>query len=157
VGDELGSRLVAGRVARDMMRLAFSMERRYAPYSKWLGTAFARLDCAPRLMPPLERAVAAGELAPREAALCEAGTVLAEMHNALGITEPLDPRVRPFFGRPYRVIFAARFDAAIREKIEDERIRALPSRLPAVDQLADLAGATRSPILTGRLRRIYGE
>src|SRR3972149_1449254 len=40
VGDELGSRLVAARLVRDLMRLCFLMERQYAPYIKWLGTAF---------------------------------------------------------------------------------------------------------------------
>jgi hypothetical protein len=43
VGDELGSRVVAARLTRDLMRLALLMERTYAPYTKWLGTAFARL------------------------------------------------------------------------------------------------------------------
>jgi hypothetical protein len=155
-GDELGSRIVAGRGARDMMRLAFLMERRYAPYSKWLGTAFAKLECGPRLVPLLERSLAADTYPPREQALAQAGTELAEIHNTLGITERLDPAPRNFFSRPYQVVFASRFDQAIREKIKDDGIRALPSRLPAVDQLADLAGATRSPILTGRMRRIYG-
>lgn len=157
VGDELGSRIVASRIARDMMRLAFLMERRYAPYGKWLGTAFAKLECGPRIAPLLERALAAGAYPEREAGLAEAGTELAKIHNSLGITEPLDPAPRSFFSRPYQVLFASRFDAAIREKIQDDRIRALPSRLPAVDQLADLAGATRSPILTGRMRKIYGD
>ena len=156
-GDELGSRVLAGRIVRDMMRLAFLMERRYAPYSKWLGTACANLDCGPRLVPLLEGALAADTYPPREEALARAGTELAKMHNALGVTEPLDPTPRNFFSRPYQVLFASRFDQAIREKIQDDRIRALPSRLPAVDQLTDLAGATRSPILTGRMRRIYGD
>ena len=44
VGDELGSRVLAARLVRDTMRLCFLLERRYAPYSKWLGTAFRRLD-----------------------------------------------------------------------------------------------------------------
>ena len=34
VGDELGSRLVAARLVRDLMRLGFLMERTYAPYAK---------------------------------------------------------------------------------------------------------------------------
>jgi hypothetical protein len=39
VGDEVGSSVLAGRLARDVMRLALLIARRYAPYSKWLGTA----------------------------------------------------------------------------------------------------------------------
>lgn len=34
VGDELGSMLIAGRLVRDLMRLAFFMEREYPPYPK---------------------------------------------------------------------------------------------------------------------------
>ncbi len=43
MGDELGSRLVAARQVRDLMKLAFLIERRYTPYTKWLGAAFTRL------------------------------------------------------------------------------------------------------------------
>lgn len=57
VGDELGSRIVAARLARDLMRLGFLLERRYAPYAKWLGSAFARLDAAHEVRPALERAL----------------------------------------------------------------------------------------------------
>ncbi|MGH3407505.1 MAG: DUF4037 domain-containing protein, partial [Streptosporangiaceae bacterium] len=42
-GDELGAAVVAARLARDLMRLCLLMRRRYPPYSKWLGAAFARL------------------------------------------------------------------------------------------------------------------
>jgi hypothetical protein len=44
-----GSRLVAARLARDVVRLGFLLERRYAPYPKWLGTAArssARSTCS---------------------------------------------------------------------------------------------------------------
>ncbi len=53
VGDELGSALVAADLVRDVMRLGFLMERQYAPYSKWYGSAFAFLACAARLKPHL--------------------------------------------------------------------------------------------------------
>ena len=39
VGDELGSVIIASRLVRDIMRLCFLMERQYAPYPKWFGTA----------------------------------------------------------------------------------------------------------------------
>ncbi len=44
VGDALGSRVIAARLVRDIMRLCFLQERRYAPYGKWLGSAFRQLD-----------------------------------------------------------------------------------------------------------------
>ena len=59
VGDDLGSRLVAARLVHDLMRLCFLIERRYTPYLKWLGTAFAQLECAAQLTPVLARILAA--------------------------------------------------------------------------------------------------
>lgn len=43
VGDELGSLVIAGRLAGVAMHLALLLERRWAPYSKWLGSAFAAI------------------------------------------------------------------------------------------------------------------
>jgi Domain of unknown function (DUF4037) len=59
VGDDLGSALTAAMLVRDLMRLCFLMERRYAPYSKWFGTAFSRLDAAAQVGPRLRRALLA--------------------------------------------------------------------------------------------------
>ena len=83
VGDEIGSRLTAALLARDVMRLAFLMERQYAPYAKWFGTGFSRLACAPELGPHLERALAAQSIADREAGLADAYRVITRMHNDL--------------------------------------------------------------------------
>jgi Domain of unknown function (DUF4037) len=69
VGDELGSALVAARLARDVMRLQLLQHRRYPPYSKWLGSAFARLPDAPRLIPQLAHAMSALRSPEREDAL----------------------------------------------------------------------------------------
>jgi len=59
VGDELGSRVVAARQVREVMHLAFLLERECMPYSKWLGTAFARLRCSAELQPALLGALGA--------------------------------------------------------------------------------------------------
>lgn len=39
-GDELGSRVITARVARDVMHLTLLTEKQWSPYSKWLGTAY---------------------------------------------------------------------------------------------------------------------
>ena len=62
----------------DMMRLAFLMERSYPPYPKWLGSAFAQLQCAPTLLPLLERVGTASEWEERDGALADAYRKLAE-------------------------------------------------------------------------------
>jgi hypothetical protein len=137
VGDELGSAVVAARQVREAMRLALLMARRYAPYSKWLGTAFTRrVPDAAELADPMRVALAATGIAVREAALCEVYEALARRHNSLGLTAPLDPGRRRFFTRPFAVLDAGRFTAALYASITDPRIRSLPL-IGAVDQWAD--------------------
>ena len=100
VGDDLGSRLIASRLVRDIMRLGFLMDRVYAPYAKWLGSAFERLPCAERLRDPLRGAVAASTWKARERALMTALENLAEHHTRLEVTASRAPTARRFHGRP---------------------------------------------------------
>ena len=86
VGDDLGSRIVTTRLVRDLMLLAFLQERCYAPYGKWLGTAFSRLSCAPQLTPLLEAALTATDWQTRQQPLARAYEIVAAMHNDLGVT-----------------------------------------------------------------------
>ncbi|MBI3913706.1 MAG: DUF4037 domain-containing protein [Chloroflexi bacterium] len=155
VGDDLGSRIVAARLVRDVMRLAFLMERQYAPYSKWLGTAFARLGCAEQLAPIFERVLDARMWKERETHLCDAYVILAEMHNALGITERLEPMIASFFGRPYHVIFAERFAKAIRNEIRDDAIKSIRATIGGVDQFSDSTDLTDNVQLSRKLRVLY--
>jgi hypothetical protein len=136
VGDELGSRLIVGRLARDLIRLCLLMERRYAPYSKWLGSAFARLDAAAEVGPALERALEADGYAARERALADAYEAVGRRHNELGVTDSVDPTVRPFYSRPYLVIGATRFVEACRAKVTDPVLCAL-ALIGGIDQFAD--------------------
>ncbi|MBZ0288211.1 MAG: DUF4037 domain-containing protein, partial [Anaerolineae bacterium] len=88
VGDDLGSQVIAARLVRDIMRLCFLMERQYAPYSKWFGTAFSKLAAAEKLNQPLRWALLAQNWRERELYLSEAYETLAALHNALNITAP---------------------------------------------------------------------
>lgn len=136
VGDVLGSAVVAGRLVRDLMRLCLLLERRYAPYSKWLGSAFKRLPVAEKLTPSLQGALTATEYRQRATHLCSAYEVVATLHNEVGLTATLATTCRRYHGRPYRVLFAERFANALAETITDPQVRVLP-RIGSVDQWAD--------------------
>lgn len=160
VGDELGSRLVAATLVRDLMRLAFFQERTYAPYPKWFGTAFARLRRAPTLGPILAAALAASTWPEREGHLARAYELLAEQHNALGITPPMEAKVSPFWDRPFQVIHADRFVAAIDASIADPSLRALlnragRARYGSLDQISDSTDVLSYPAVSARLRALY--
>ena len=150
VGDELGSRLVAARLVRDVMRLCFLHERRYAPYSKWLGSAFRRLGAHDEIGPALAATLAATDFPARETAFLSAIEAVARRHNALGITEPVDTTVRSFHGRPFRVLGSSRFVDACLERVEDEGLRALPL-VGGIDQFVDSTDVLSYPDLARRL------
>ena len=131
----------AGTGVRDLMRLVLLVQRHYPPYSKWLGTAFARTPAAAELLPMLQAALSAPRWPDRESSLCEAYEAAARLHNELSLTPPLEPVVRPrFYERPYRVLEAGRFVSALRDQILNERIRRLPP-IGAVDQFIDSTDA----------------
>lgn len=135
-GDPLGSAVLAGRLVREVMRLRLLMARRWPPYAKWLGTAYGRLPGTVELTESLWGAVTATHGAAREAHLCRAYETIAETHNELGLTEPLDPTTRFFYDRPYGVLDAGRFASALVAQIQDPMVRALPP-VGCVDQFVD--------------------
>lgn len=139
-GDDLGSVIVTARLARDLMRLCLLMHRRYPPYSKWLGTAFARLPGTGGVTAALTGAVSAAPWAAREQHLREAYEAVTALHNQLGLTAPLDTTTRRYYDRPYQVIGGGRFTAALREAITDPRLSRLPP-VGAIDQFADSTDA----------------
>lgn len=157
VGDELGSRVIAGRLVRDLMMLCFLMERVYAPYPKWFGTGFARLACAARLTPIFHRVFAAETWQAREVPLGEAYSVVAEMHNALGVTKPLPTQVSPYFGRPYLVIHGGSFADALVAEIEDADVKRIATRglIGSLDQFSDSTDLRENTHLREKLRTLY--
>jgi hypothetical protein len=154
IGDELGSAVVAARLVRDVMRLALLLERRYAPYAKWLGTAFARLDHADGLDRHLADAVHATGPAQREAALGAAYVALAHRHDRAGLTEPVDPALRPYHGRPAQVLMADRFAAACLATVDDPELRALPL-VGGIDQVVDSTDVLAAPAVYRRLAAVW--
>ncbi len=154
-GDELGSRLVAARLVQALMRLCFLKERRYAPYSKWFGTAFSRLACAGRFMSWFEKVWQATTWQTRQEALGFACETAAEMHNELGITPPLPTRVSLFHGRPFPVIHGEVFAEAIMQAVQSEDVRALPKFVGSVNQFVESVDVLADPELCNRLKGVF--
>ncbi|MBB5867205.1 hypothetical protein F4553_000584 [Allocatelliglobosispora scoriae] len=128
-GDDLGSRVVAARLVRDLMRLAFLAERRWAPYGKWFGRAFAGLPVAASLTGTLDTALAATDWREREHALAAAACVVAAATNELGLCPPVDPSPRRYYTRDIEVVGADRFTVALTAAITDPVLRGVLDRL----------------------------
>jgi hypothetical protein len=152
VAGRTGSRVVAASLVRELMRLALLQECRYPPYSKWLETAYASL--ARPEAPALEAALTAESWPEREAALVEASEAVARRHAELEVTAPVEPTVRQYWNRPYRVLFADRFVDALREAVSDPDLR---ERAPAgaIDAIVDNVHVLTRPELWRRLANLY--
>lgn len=157
VGDEIGSALLGSRLVRDVMRLCFLMERSYAPYPKWFGTAFKRLRCGNDLYPTLQEALAARTWQEREAHLIPAYEAIARMHNQLGLTETMPETARQFFGRPFQVIALHGFESALMGKIQDPIVKQIAERRPigSVDLFSDSTDLLEGTNWRTSLRQLY--
>lgn len=155
-GDELGSAVIGGRLARDVMALAFLLERRYPPYPKWFGTAFATLDAAAGLSPLLDDLVAARTWPERQDAYATAAGVLVGRLNGLELADPVDPRPHLFHARPFWVIGGERIAALLVEGITDPDVRRLTTRrlIGGIDQWSDSTDL-RQPQWRAQVRRFY--
>jgi uncharacterized protein DUF4037 len=152
-GDDLGSRVIAASLARDLMRLVLLQERRYPPYAKWIGTAYSRLE--ERDLPPLHALLSAAEWPGREDALVHALESAARRHNDLGVTEHVDPTVRPFWGRPFRVLFADRLVDALRNAVSDPEVRAVEHLAGSIDAVSDNVDVLTDPRVWRQLVGLY--
>jgi hypothetical protein len=150
VGDDLGSVVITARLVEDLMRLCLLMRRRYPPYAKWLGSAFARLGGSAELGERFTAALAARNWREREEHLCGAYERIAALHNRLRLTEPLEDTVRPYFGRPFMVLGAGRFADALLATVSPP-LRDLPFT-GSIDQFCDstdiLGDARHSALLS---------
>ena len=139
VGDELGSALIGSRLVRDIMSLCFLMEKQYAPYPKWFGSAFKQLACAEELSPILLDAQRAETWEEREKALCSAYEILVKKHNHLNLTEPMPEQVSNFHGRSFMVIHGDVVAQSIARQITDPDIMRIASKgfIGGIDQWSD--------------------
>jgi Domain of unknown function (DUF4037) len=152
-GDGLGSGVIAASLVRTLMRLALLQERRYPPYPKWLGTAYAEL--ARPESTALAAALGADDWRAREAALARAYEQVARRHNELGVTAEIDPSTRPFHGRPFRVLGAERFEHALRAAITDPEVRAVDHAAVPVDVVSDNTKLLGDPRLWRQLLGLW--
>lgn len=155
VGDNTGSQITAARLIREMMKLCFLMEKNYAPYSKWLGTAFAKLENAKNLLPLFENVLKEESWQKRSDLLCHSYSILVELHNNLGITHKVEAKIDYLYGRPYKVLFTEEIEKGIKKAIKNEKIKNLPYPIGSVDQYTDSVLLIREAELRNKLKILY--
>lgn len=155
VGDDLGSAIVAARMAERLMRLCFLYRKKYAPYSKWFGTAFMHLDLPQELKDSLSAALHAPDIGKREEELVRAQALTAALHNESGITAPVEYGIETYYGREIKVIFADKFAEAVLETLEGTPLSEIPL-LDALSASGGLSNVTDDKRYYPAVRGLYG-
>src|SRR6266566_5550825 len=154
MGDELGSRTITARQCNRVMTMAFVTERRYAPYTKWFGTAFKRLKLSRGLEKPLKSALSSVDWRDRERNLAEAYRGLVAAFNDLSLLPPVPVGEEPFYDRPYIVVNGPQPEL-IRCLMHDNLIKALPLGVGGVDQVTDNVDVLARSTVFHRLEPFY--
>jgi len=126
VEDEVGSYLLGASLSQVLMQLAFLMEKIYAPYPKWFGTAFRELKLAADLYPVFEEVRTARTWQERQGGLVKAYLVLIRQMNSMKMIESVDEEVVDFFGRPFKVIHAGKIAESLRKLLRDTPLVNMP-------------------------------
>ncbi|WP_369372267.1 DUF4037 domain-containing protein [Promicromonospora sp. Populi] len=154
LGDDLGSRMIAARLATALVRLGFLLERRWPAYPKWAGTLFGRLPVAPSAGPHLAAALAAATWQERDAALRAACEALHDRQRAVGLPVLDGPACEGFWDRPFTGLRDG-VTGTLRAAITDPEVLALPHR-GGVEQWVDDVGTLTDPGARARLARASG-
>ena len=143
VGDDLGSRVITARLVEVATHLAHLVDRRWPPYSKWLGTSLTRLPRSHVVAEPLARALISTHWRTREDGLVQAVRTLSRLQADAGLPTVDDP-VEQFWDRAYRGIRVEVVEA-LEESIDDPAIRALPRGVGSADQWSHNADVLTNP------------
>ena len=125
VNDDLGSRLVATGQIKRMMKIAFLLEKQYAPYLKWFGTAFNKLSLARNLSPLFHEILMTDDWDIREKKLIRAYQLLADEHIRQNLIPAVEILPQPCHTRPQTVINSSLIIEPLKEKMSDE-FRSIP-------------------------------
>lgn len=153
-GDEIGARVLAARMVERLMRLCFLYCRRYAPYSKWFGTGFARLAIDDAIGGQLNAALAAHDVLHREQHLVAAQLLVAELHNRSGFAPPISVRAQAYFSRPIQVVRADEIASAIAAALHGTPLAELPL-IGTLSQVGNFTAISDNPAYRRRIRRLY--
>jgi len=137
LSDTIGLNLIIATQVNKLLKLCFLQERQYAPYNKWFGTGFSELNISSKLVPALQQLFDQKEWTKKEEQLIHAYTIVAENHNNLKITDPIEIKIIPFFNRPYLILDTRNFEEALKKKIYSKKLVELKPSTSAINQISN--------------------
>ncbi|MDR2933230.1 MAG: DUF4037 domain-containing protein [Oscillospiraceae bacterium] len=154
VGDDMGSRIVATRIAERLMRLCFLYKGQYAPYSKWFGTAFSALPVQAKIKDAIKALLSTDDLPTREDAAAHAQLYIAELHNESGVNPRISASITTYFGRDIKVIWANRIADTLKTALKGGFFEDLPL-IGSVSQIGSFTALSDNPHEQMRIKEFY--
>jgi hypothetical protein len=156
-GSELGSTLIASRLVRDIMRLCFLIEKKYAPFPKWFSMAFAKLKCSQEFSPIFDNVFQSENWQARDRWLSRAYEIVISKFNELSIISKIPEQASQFYDRPFRVIWGERLSRQIVQEITDPLVKRISSRslIGNIDLFSDNTDLLEDPQFRKALRQLY--
>ena len=154
VGDELGSAQLGAHLTRTIMLIAFWMEKQYAPYHKWFGTGFKRLDIADELLPVLHTIRLANTWQEREVGLMQAYVILMKKFNTLKLVDPVKEETHDFFGRPFMVSYSGEAQEKLTALFADKPLANFPPIGP-IDLVTSSTDVLEKIEVCQRMKALY--
>jgi hypothetical protein len=153
-GDDLGSRLVSARLVRSIIRLAFILCRKYAPYSKWYAYSFSSLPIADNLHSVLLDILHQNNWRKREELLTTAYLILLEYQNSLEITPEITLKPINYHSRHQNVIDVHKIITELKKNIKPP-LSTLPYSLGSIDQFIVNTHILTDAQLASRVKSLY--
>lgn len=153
-GDETGSRIIASRICERLMRLCFLYCDEYAPYSKWFGTAFAKLNIPREVKSSIKATLYSNTIADIEKNLVSAQCWVGALHNQSGLTQSVEISPQSYFGRDIKVIYADRIADEIRKQLCGTPLENAPL-IGGLDEVGNFTEITDDCAYREKIRRMY--
>lgn len=144
VGDHAGSATVTASITRELMRIALLQSGQYAPYAKWLGTAFARTRICEEMQPHLTGALSATTWQEREDGINRAGGIAIRQLNDLGLIPIIVDQPAQFHTRPFHVLPANEIAQSLHDSLTGTSIANLRPFVGGIDMVTDSTDALKS-------------
>lgn len=117
LGNPIATKILAARLVETCVKICMYLEGRYLPYAKWLIRSFETTGVYHEVSRVCVRALAESDLRSIEDRLCALYEKVVQVHNRHTELPGFENRIRYFFGRPYKVIFAESIVKVLKEAI----------------------------------------
>jgi hypothetical protein len=153
-GDDIGSRIICSRIVERLMRLCFLYCNRYAPYSKWFGTAFDKLIIPEYIKKEIKVTLSENDIIEREFHLVNAQALIGELHNSTGLTDKVSVEIQSYFNRDIKVIFADKFAEITKGRLIDSPLYNI-QLIGTLNQVGNFTTLTENKKYNPNIKSLY--